>query len=64
VDEGSSSIRILQIMAVFLTVGTTKFDSLVQTALSPKFQKTLADLGFKSLTVQSGKSTFKKEGDI
>lgn len=49
-------------MAVFLTVGTTKFDSLVQTVLSKTFQKTLTDLGYKSLTIQTGKSVFNKEG--
>lgn len=44
---------------VFVTVGTTLFDSLVKEASSPQCREVLVDLGYTSLVIQRGKGTFK-----
>jgi len=51
----SSSYFRTFIMHVFVTVGTTKFDKLVQSILSYEVQCCLSDLGYTSLTIQTGK---------
>jgi beta-1,4-N-acetylglucosaminyltransferase len=44
-------------MRVFVTVGTTKFASLVSEVLSPEIQTQLLELGFTSMTIQTGQTT-------
>jgi beta-1,4-N-acetylglucosaminyltransferase len=43
-------------MKCLVTVGSTRFDDLVATSLSPSFLRTLSSLGFTSLTIQHGAS--------
>ncbi|KAI0647116.1 glycosyl transferase [Trametes meyenii] len=45
-------------MHIFLTVGSTRFDALVQAALSPPVQDALRARGYTSLDVQCGNSDF------
>lgn len=45
-------------MHTFVTVGSTKFDSLVTEALSPQTLAALGSLGYTSLTIQCGNSSF------
>jgi beta-1,4-N-acetylglucosaminyltransferase len=45
-------------MRVFVTVGSTKFDSLIQEVLSPRILTILRKRGCTSLTIQCGNSTF------
>eukprot|EP00090_Calanus_glacialis_P015362 TRINITY_DN2424_c0_g1_i1.p1 TRINITY_DN2424_c0_g1~~TRINITY_DN2424_c0_g1_i1.p1 ORF type:complete len:165 (-),score=37.96 TRINITY_DN2424_c0_g1_i1:20-514(-) len=44
-------------MRVFVTVGTTKFACLVSEVLSPDIQTQLLELGFTSMTIQTGQNT-------
>jgi hypothetical protein len=57
-DDDPNTIK----MHIFLTVGTTQFDTLVQTVLSEKVLKKLKQKGYSSLTLQTGKSKFDKKG--
>ncbi|XP_066602775.1 UDP-N-acetylglucosamine transferase subunit ALG13 [Prorops nasuta] len=41
-------------MKVFVTVGTTKFDLLIETILSPQLLKKLYNKGYNKLTLQTG----------
>ena len=43
-------------MKVFVTVGTTKFDSLIKTVFGSEVQKVLVEKNYKNLTVQIGNS--------
>lgn len=45
-------------MLAFLTVGSTRFDSLVTSVLQDEFLFSLRRKGFKSLVVQCGNSAF------
>lgn len=45
-------------MLAFLTVGSTKFDSLVQTALSEAVLNSLIQKGYTELIIQCGNSDF------
>jgi beta-1,4-N-acetylglucosaminyltransferase len=47
-------------MHAFATVGSTKFDLLVNEILSSRTLNTLKDRGYTTLTVQCGNSTFKQ----
>lgn len=49
-------------MRVFVTVGTTKFDSLVRKILSEDVLVALKAKGYNQVTIQSGKSDFDKKG--
>ena len=52
---------------VFLTVGTTQFDDLVQCVISDpnrNIQKVLKKKGFTHLTIQSGKSPVNATGSV
>jgi beta-1,4-N-acetylglucosaminyltransferase len=49
-------------MRLFVTVGTTKFDYLVQKVLSEEVLQKLRDRGFTEVTLQTGKSDFDKKG--
>ena len=49
-------------MRVFVTVGTTKFDSLVRKVLSEDVLVALKAKGYNQVTIQSGKSDFDKKG--
>lgn len=56
-------------MHVFVTVGSTKFDDLVNAVLSSPVQNTLRVKGYSSLVVQCGNSSFdsapfKVTGDV
>jgi beta-1,4-N-acetylglucosaminyltransferase len=51
-------------MQVFVTVGTTRFDKLIQTVLSPEVLTKLKGKGYTSLTLQTGNSNFNKEGKM
>jgi len=43
-------------MHVFVTVGTTMFEELIQCVCSSAIQKKLSDLGYTSMVIQSGKT--------
>lgn len=49
-------------MLAFLTVGSTKFDSLVQTALSEGVLNSLIQRGYTELIIQCGNSDFEFAG--
>lgn len=51
-------------MKVFVTVGTTKFESLVRKVLSEDVLLALKAKGYTKITIQSGKSDFDKKGLI
>ena len=51
-------------MRVFVTVGTTKFDSLVRKVLSEDVLVALKAKGYNQVTIQSGKSDFDKKGSL
>jgi Uncharacterized conserved protein len=51
-------------MFVFLTVGSTRFDSLVQTVLSETVLSSLRLKGYTDLIVQCGKSNFDLENSV
>ena len=42
---------------VFVTVGTTRFDALVEAVLAPEVLDSLEALGYGALTVQYGSGT-------
>ncbi|KAI9142356.1 glycosyl transferase [Paraphysoderma sedebokerense] len=44
--------------SVFVTVGTTRFDSLISTILSPPILTYLSNQNYKTITVQHGHSAF------
>lgn len=44
-------------MSIFVTVGSTCFDDLIQTVSSPEVLHLLADKGFKKVVLQIGKGT-------
>lgn len=44
-------------MAVFVTVGTTSFDELIQVINAKKFHQALWDLGYRKLFIQYGSGT-------
>ncbi|GIX74176.1 protein adenylyltransferase Fic [Caerostris extrusa] len=44
-------------MSLFITVGSTSFDELIQTVTSPEVIKTLAGKGFKKVILQIGRGT-------
>ena len=48
-------------MRVFVTVGSTKFDALVQTILTPPVLISLRNKGYKHVVVQCGASTVEFE---
>ncbi|XP_015791019.1 UDP-N-acetylglucosamine transferase subunit ALG13 homolog [Tetranychus urticae] len=45
--------------SIFVTVGTTRFDSLIDKILDPSTIKLLQDIGCKKLTIQKGSSPAK-----
>ena len=51
-------------MHVFVTVGTTRFDALVNKVITEDVQRQLKAKGYKTLTLQTGKSPFNKKGII
>ena len=51
-------------MLAFVTVGSTRFDSLVQTVLSSPVLTSLHAKGYSCLTVQCGDSKFELTGSI
>lgn len=46
------------LMHAFVTVGSTRFDDLVECAFSPAFLSSLHRKGYRQLVVQCGSSTF------
>lgn len=44
--------------SVFVTVGTTKFDKLIETVTDNRTLEALQRKGYKSMTIQSGNGTF------
>ena len=50
-------------MHVFVTVGTTRFDKLIQTVLAPQVLQRLKERGYTSLTLQTGNSSFDRKGN-
>ena len=51
-------------MHVFVTVGTTRFDKLIQTVLAPQVLQRLKEKGYTSLTLQTGNSSFDRKGNV
>lgn len=45
------------IMAVFVTVGTTSFDELIEEVNKPRFHKALYNLGYRRIFIQYGTGT-------
>ena len=48
--------HVLAMATVLVTVGTTRFDDLIQTIFSPEVQKALKSRGYQKLRIQSGHS--------
>jgi len=48
---------------VFVTVGTTSFDALIDACITPEFNKKLATLGFDELRLQVGRGAAPTEAD-
>ncbi|CAK8697036.1 unnamed protein product [Clavelina lepadiformis] len=48
-------------MSVFVTVGTTSFETLIETVTSKLIVQTLRTLGYKNLTVQYGRGIYEVE---
>ena len=53
---------IISKMRVFVTVGTTKFDSLVRKVLTEDVLLKLKEKGYSALTIQTGKSNIDNTG--
>jgi beta-1,4-N-acetylglucosaminyltransferase len=51
-------------MHVFVTVGTTRFDALVNKVITEDVQRQLKAKGYNTLTLQTGKSPFNNKGII
>lgn len=48
-------------LTIFVTVGSTKFDQLIELVLSDEILNVLVELGFKNLVVQSGNSVYTEQ---
>jgi beta-1,4-N-acetylglucosaminyltransferase len=51
-------------MLAFLTVGSTRFDSLIASAFTPRFLSALQRKGYSYLVVQCGNSSFELATEI
>ncbi|KIM49481.1 glycosyltransferase family 1 protein [Hebeloma cylindrosporum] len=51
-------------MHVFLTIGSTRFDSLIASAFTELFLSSLRKKGYSTLVIQCGNSAFEFSGDI
>jgi len=51
-------------MHVFLTIGSTRFDSLIESAFTELFLSSLRKKGYSTLVIQCGNSAFEFSSDI
>jgi beta-1,4-N-acetylglucosaminyltransferase len=62
--NSDSTLSVYKMASVFVSVGTTKFDALVQAVDQLSFIQTLKDLGFGSMVIQIGKGEYKPRNQL